>query len=1196
MSISSLGVRGALATLTALALVPLGLGGPANAAPPAAPGALAPVGDVSTNTPLFSWSRPGGAVKFRIQIDVNDDDCDSPEIDVTTTNTRYVPTRALAAGTRCWQVQALNAKSEASSFSSAFIDVSMVDAPVPVAPLTGSDPLVQPENPPLLRWQPVKGATEYTVQVDVEPDENPFKTYKTKTVLLAIPDPLEAQTYHWRVKAARGPGVESNFSAWQQFTLTPLPDVTIVAPKNLAPVEDVELDWNPRPGAAWYQVEVATDDDFVSIIDEQTKVLGTNYSPAKTYDNGAYFWRVRGVDTNGNVSPWPDTFGSFTREWPDTPATVFPADAGTSSLDLAPQEFNEAPYFQWTPVQHATQYEIQIGTDENFSPGTYDTCQIAGTTFTPQHFYVHNDTGLAGIRAHEDCWIWPDTDMYWRVRPLDLPFTRAGTLVPGVQGIFSEIERFVWQPQEGATFSPSGGQVVDVPTFEWDFPTEAERYRIEVKDKFGATVVAPTWTWANSYTPVNTLKLDPAKGPFTWRVTAYDATGPFAPGNSLGHHASQTIVNSFNVSGDEPPTSGEVPLTPLTGIESDSPTLRAPALSWEPMPGAAYYRLFAGNADANDIPGDSWFGGGFEDAYSGKKLYYPEVTDTGKRFLEAGRYDWWVVAYDAANAAIGMSPEETFRIVNVAPATGQSVALEGRTLAQGNGCELAKPAICNNAPSTPVLSWDPVEGASLYMIYLADDAGFTSVVEPLTNVAATTTTRWSPTMSNDKSALADNVADKAYHWFVRPCKRINVCGPNPISTPEVAINQFRKASKKVELETPDGAVVTTADVTLDWKDYFTTNQAASSTWSVTGEKSPQAAQWYRVQVDNDQEFTSPLETVLVDQSRFTSATRLYPEGNLWWRVQAVDADNNDNPWSDPRHVTKASPNVVPESPVTGSNVSGATHFEWKPQAGASKYLLEVFKSTEMTAGNLLFSATVKQSAYTWDRPIPASAASYSWRVTRIDSSMPTNSGPPSFGGVFQSNGSAPSLLAPPAGTYQPSNGPLFSWSDVPGAGSYLLEVRVAGASFNWANITTPATSWAADRLVSDGSYSWRVTAKDAGGAAIGVSAWRSFNVDASRPRVVSYTPLSSARYSQNVVVKFSEAVGGVGSGTFKLRRQGTTAFLSATRRISADRKTAVLDPSSNLRRGATYIVYLTSGIKDQRGNTLTAKSWTFRVS
>ena len=96
--------------------------------------------------------------------------------------------------------------------------------------------------------------------------------------------------------------------------------------------------------------------------------------------------------------------------------------------------------------------------------------------------------------------------------------------------------------------------------------------------------------------------------------------------------------------------------------------------------------------------------------------------------------------------------------------------------------------------------------------------------------------------------------------------------------------------------------------------------------------------------------------------------------------------------------------------------------------------------------------------------------------------------------------------------------------------------------------------------------------------------------------MTTYSPLTSAVPSQNVVAKFSEPVVGVTNATFKVRKKGTTKALAAVISMSADRKKATLNPSATLQRGKQYIVKLTSGIKDDKGNPLVTKSWTFSVS
>src|SRR4029079_7815183 len=97
-----------------------------------------------------------------------------------------------------------------------------------------------------------------------------------------------------------------------------------------------------------------------------------------------------------------------------------------------------APCCQWPRARHGSQYQLDVGTNDNFSPGTYDTCQVTGTTYTPGNFAVVGTNQSVG--NDEDCLMKPGDTMYWRVRPLDRPFT-----VPGVQGIYSATQAFRYE-------------------------------------------------------------------------------------------------------------------------------------------------------------------------------------------------------------------------------------------------------------------------------------------------------------------------------------------------------------------------------------------------------------------------------------------------------------------------------------------------------------------------------------------------------------------------------------------------------------------------------------------------------------------------------------------------------------------------------------------------------------------------------
>ena len=58
-------------------------------------------------------------------------------------------------------------------------------------------------------------------------------------------------------------------------------------------------------------------------------------------------------------------------------------------------------FLQWSPLQHASHYEVEIGTDENFSAGGGNfltQCQLAGVTLTAG-LRVHVADGHAAVLA-----------------------------------------------------------------------------------------------------------------------------------------------------------------------------------------------------------------------------------------------------------------------------------------------------------------------------------------------------------------------------------------------------------------------------------------------------------------------------------------------------------------------------------------------------------------------------------------------------------------------------------------------------------------------------------------------------------------------------------------------------------------------------------------------------------------------------
>ena len=326
----------ALVAATALSLV-APLTPAAQAAALAAPGGLA-VANKNSSTPILSWTKVKKAVAYQVQVD-NDASFASPEFTSVTVNSRAVPTAALRPGKNYWRVQSL-VDETSSSWSQGSFEVSPVGVPVPTSPADGSS-LVQPDNPPLLRWDGAQGATSYTVQLDGDADMIGAKSYVTKTTSLVVPDPLTVGAYYWRVIATKATGISSQPSATSSFSVQPLAQPVQTYPPNSVDfkVQEVVLDWAPVTGAKSYDVQVATDAAFTTIIDTASGIVGTRYSRAVSLDNNQYWWRVRAIDLLGQATPWTTSQNGFRRNYPEQPVPLYPLGTGAtprSSLRTTP--------------------------------------------------------------------------------------------------------------------------------------------------------------------------------------------------------------------------------------------------------------------------------------------------------------------------------------------------------------------------------------------------------------------------------------------------------------------------------------------------------------------------------------------------------------------------------------------------------------------------------------------------------------------------------------------------------------------------------------------------------------------------------------------------------------------------------------------------------------------------------------------
>ena len=75
----------------------------------------------------------------------------------------------------------------------------------------------------------------------------------------------------------------------------------------------------------------------------------------------------------------------------------------------------------------------------------------------------------------------------------------------------------------------------------------------------------------------------------------------------------------------------------------------------------------------------------------------------------------------------------------------------------------------------------------------------------------------------------------------------------------------------------------------------------------------------------------PIDDKIVDQATYTAYDRTYPEGTLYWRVQAIDGEGNGLTWSPARTLTKSSPAPVLSAPVDDEQTDGAQGLPLEPR-------------------------------------------------------------------------------------------------------------------------------------------------------------------------------------------------------------------------------------------------------------------------
>ncbi len=400
-------------------------------------------------------------------------------------------------------------------------------------------------------WNPVPGATSYTIQASVSPAFAPLVVNATVIPSTYTPpvDLPRNVTLHWRVRANHPIYGPSQWSESCNFiTPNPPPAPILASPANGVLVYGTPtLVWRPvsfptGTSLDCYLVQVATDLAFANIVAEAC-VPGTEYTPPSLNSGATYYWRVQARNNFGH-------YGPRSAAWSFRIALPAPTPISPCGGEVVPLL---RPIFDWSDVSGVASHTIQASVNPTFAPLVVNATVIP-STYTPPVDLPRNAT------------------IHWRVRanhPLYGPSQWSAScdfITPN-------------PPPAPILTSPANNALVyGTPILKWlpvIFPagTSLDCYQAQVAtDSAFTNIVAEACVPATEYAP----PLLNSGTRYYWRVQAR---------NNFGHYGPRSAPWSFRIALPAPtlisPCSGEI-----------VPTFR-PSFDWSDVSGAVSYTIQA---------------------------------------------------------------------------------------------------------------------------------------------------------------------------------------------------------------------------------------------------------------------------------------------------------------------------------------------------------------------------------------------------------------------------------------------------------------------------------------------------------------------------------------------------------------------------------------------------------------------------
>ena len=266
----------------------------------------------------------------------------------------------------------------------------------------------------------------------------------------------------------------------------------------------------------------------------------------------------------------------------------------------------------------------------------------------------------------------------------------------------------------------------------------------------------------------------------------------------------------------------------------------------------------------------------------------------------------------------------------------------------------------------------------------------------------------------------------------------------------------------------------------------------------------------------------------------------------------------------PRASSTRGPRAPTQSyPANGATVKGVPYLQWLPLAYAASYDVQIDNDVNFSSPAATVSAT-KMSAWAYTEPL--AAGTYYWRVRRNDAD--SRDGAWSTVRSFVLAPTAPTLVSPANGTFPSPATLLLQWSASQPAPSYQVEVSISATFTSFVSgypQTTVMTSWAPKAFFTNGTYYWRVKARNAAGTAVATSSVWSFKIGEKTP----FTDISSSPFKPDIEWVYLEGITSGCTATLycpdgQVTREQMASFLARALKLSGTAPDAFTDDESSI--------------------------------